>query len=72
MARKQKADVLKGRDKLVVDLKQLQAQLTQIDAQGQQLIRAHQELIANRNAVSGAIQYIQTRLGASKGKPSPS
>lgn len=64
-----KVDVLKGRDKLVADLKQLQAQLAQIDERGGQLIRAHQELIANRNAVSGAIQYIQTRLGASKGKP---
>lgn len=51
-----------SRATLIDDLLQLQTQLAEIDQQGAQIVAAHQHLIATRQTIAGAIQYIERQL----------
>lgn len=50
------------RTRFTTDLGQLHTQLAEIDQQGAQIVAAHQHLIATRQTIAGAIQYIERQL----------
>lgn len=57
---------IQARAELTRDLGQLRKRLAEIDARGEALVKEHQQLVADRQTVSGAIEFIVQKLGAKK------